>query len=88
MYTTSGIVKLLERAELTIVQIAEATDTPIAKVGDVALYYWYGLPETTDVVATRHTITAKMGGLGDPENSHLYTGSQLAEQVVAPVCNG
>ena len=61
--TNSGIVKLLERAELTIVQIAEATDTPIAKVGDVALYYWYGLPETTDIVVTRHD-NGQNGGSG------------------------
>lgn len=52
--TNSGIIKLLERAELTIVQIAEATDTPVAKVGDVALNYWTALPATDDVVVTLH----------------------------------
>ena len=69
--TNSGIVKLLKRGELTIVQIADATDTPIAKVSDVALNYWSGLPATSDVVVTRHDgregcSKSENGGSGNP----------------------
>ena len=53
--TTSRIITLLGIGEWTIVQIAEMTDTPIAKVADIALHYWCGLPARNDIAVTCHT---------------------------------
>ncbi len=52
---TSRIVTLLTIGELTIIEIAEVTGVPIAKVGDAALRHWCELPERANVAVTRHT---------------------------------